>query len=418
MTKTFVRILTLLLLLTAQVSLAQTSRESLEKKKAGVEKEIGSLQKELEKTQKNKNATLKEVNALKKKIKEREALIGNYASQINNIDEGITQTKQQLGSRQTNLKELQTRYASMVLYNYRHRSAYDRMMFVLASRSFNEAFQRLRYLRRYSEYRRSQSGDIREAIVQLSDKQTQLQVAKTKKQKELELEQSQKEKLAQEKQEHDKLVNNMSKQEKKLKENLANKKKEQNKLNKKIEDAIRKEIAAATKASSGSASTAKSGTTAAKTSTSAALTMTPEAKALSSSFAANQGKFPWPVEKGNISEGFGTHAHAELKNVTTKNNGVDIKTTSGAAVRSVFKGKVVSIVNNPLYHKGVIIRHGEYFTVYTNLESVNVKVGDEVSTKQTIGTVHTDVETKQANVHFEVWKGTVFMNPQNWLAAK
>ena len=119
-----------------------------------------------------------------------------------------------------------------------------------------------------------------------------------------------------------------------------------------------------------------------------------------------------------MSESFGTHAHAELANVTTKNNGVDIRTSKGAAVRSVFKGKVVSIVTNPLYHKGVIVRHGEYFTVYTNLASVNVKAGDEVTTKQSLGTVYTDSETGLSTVHFEVWKGTVFMNPENWLARK
>ncbi|HZG01845.1 MAG TPA: peptidoglycan DD-metalloendopeptidase family protein [Chitinophagales bacterium] len=413
MSKYFVPVFALLLFFST-ASFAQT-RAELEKKKSGVQKEIGSLQKELENTQKNKNATLQQVNALKKKIAERENLIGGYAAQIQNLDKGISQTKQQLGTRQSNLRDLQARYAKMVLYNYRHASATGGLMFVLSANTFNEAFQRVRYLRRYAEYRRTQSEEIRVAILQLSEKQTQLLTFRSQKEMELQQEETQKQKLAREKSEQDKLVKNMSAKEKKIKSDLATKKKEQERLNKKIEEAIRREIAAATKASakSGGSSSTKGST---KASTSAVLTMTPEAKALSSSFAANQGKFPWPVEKGSVSESFGTHAHPELKGVTTKNNGVDIRTAKGAAVRAVFKGKVVSIVNNPLYHKGVIVRHGEYFTVYTNLATVNVKVGDEITTKQTIGTVHTDADSGQSTVHFELWKGTVFLNPASWLA--
>ena len=121
-----------------------------------------------------------------------------------------------------------------------------------------------------------------------------------------------------------------------------------------------------------------------KTSTSS-LSLTPEANALSADFAGNQGKLPWPVEKGEIVETFGDHPHPILQNVTTRNNGVDIKTSANASVRAVFKGTVVSIISNPGYHKAVLIRHGEYFSVYSNLSSVNVSAGQEVTTKQVIG---------------------------------
>jgi murein hydrolase activator len=171
MNKFFVALFTLLLFMSTIVSHAQTSRQELEKKKNKVENEISSLQKELEKTQKNKNATLQQVNALKKKIRDREKQINGYASQISSLDKGITQTKQQINTKQTRLQDLQSRYGSMVLYNYRHRNAYDRIMFVLSAHSFNEAFQRLRYLRRYSDYRKNQSGEIRVLITELTGKQ-------------------------------------------------------------------------------------------------------------------------------------------------------------------------------------------------------------------------------------------------------
>jgi murein DD-endopeptidase MepM/ murein hydrolase activator NlpD len=130
------------------------------------------------------------------------------------------------------------------------------------------------------------------------------------------------------------------------------------------------------------------------------------------------GKLPWPVEKGSIWETFGTHDHPVLKNVTTKNNGIDIKTSPGANVRALFKGTVVSVLTNPVYHRAVLIRHGEYFTVYSNLESVSVKAGDEILTKEIIGKAYTDKENDITTVHIEIWKGTVFQNPELWLMKK
>jgi murein DD-endopeptidase MepM/ murein hydrolase activator NlpD len=139
---------------------------------------------------------------------------------------------------------------------------------------------------------------------------------------------------------------------------------------------------------------------------------------MSNSFSANQRRFPWPVEHGVIIESFGTHPHPLLKNVTTKNNGVDIKTTAGSNVRTIFEGTVVNVLVNPGYHKAIIIRHGDYFTVYSNLESVDVKAGDKVSTKETIGKAFTDTDENITMVHLEIWKGTTLLDPESWLAGK
>lgn len=392
------------------------SRNELERKKDKLVKEISSLQTELDKTNKSKTKTQSQVKALKEKIAEREKLIADYSVQINAIEKNLTVTQTARMTEEERLRDLQERYARTVLFTYKHMSATNPVVFILSAGSFNEAFQRLRYIKKYAEYRRLQSQNIRMVVAGLEKKQNLLLAEKNEKRQLLDVEWSEKKKLASKKSEQDKLIKSYSEKEKKIRRDLAAKKKQQDELTKKIEAAIRKEIAAATKKAEASGSPSK-GATPVK-STSAALSLTPEAKALSNSFASNQGKFPWPVEKGHISSSFGINSHPILKGVTTKNNGVDIETVKGSSIRSVFGGKVVSVISNPVYHHAVIIRHGEYFTVYSNLSGVNVSVGETVNTKQVIGTAFTNPETNKTIVHFEVWKGTVFMNPEIWLAKK
>jgi septal ring factor EnvC (AmiA/AmiB activator) len=288
------------------------------------------------------------------------------------------------------------------------------LLFIFSAKSFNDAWQRIKYIRRYSTYKRLQADMIKSTVNNLSIKKSDLQVQVKEKNILLNEEQKQKLKLAKEKAEQDKIVKSFSKQEKKLKADLAAKKKEQEKINKAIKDAIKKEIANAAKANPN----AKTGTGSTSSTSSSNLTLTPEAKELSNSFAGNQGKFPWPVAKGEILESFGRHQHPVLTHTETNNNGIDIKTNQGASVTTIFKGTVVSVLTNPIYHRAVLVRHGEYFTVYSNLETVNVKAGDVLTNKQVIGKAFTDSETGITMVHLEVWKGTVFMNPELWLLRK
>jgi len=371
-------------------------------------KEISDMQKELDKTSKSKSASLSQLNALKKKIAAREKLINNYNSQIRTIDKDISSKVNVVRSLDRDLDTLRKNYANMVYYAYKHRSAYDKLLFLFSTKDFNDAFLRLKYVKRYSAYRRMQAEMIRTTQNDLKKQMTRLKTMRQSKVQTVNEELDQKKKLASEKAQKDKIVKTLSTQEKQLRASITKKKKEQELLKKQIADLIKKEIEEQKK---------KAGATSSKSSSGSSLAMTPEAAALSASFANNQGKLPWPVQKGNITETFGEHEHPLLENVKTRNNGVDIVTTQGADVRSLFKGTVVSIITNPGYHKAVLVKHGEYFTVYSNLVTVKVKANQEVDTKQSLGTAFTD-ESGETIVHLEIWKGTVLLDPQNWILAK
>lgn len=399
-------LLSLFFLFVHLTSIAQSNRDDLEQKKDQLVKEIETMQKELDKTKKSKTANLNQLGALRKQINAREKLIGNYNSQINQIDKEIITNVRAVRALDRDLDSLRANYAKMVYYAYKHRSAYDKLLFLFSAQDFNDAFIRLKYIKRYSAYRRMQADQIKISQADMKQKMVLLKTQRTAKKKVLTEQQAQKNRLAAEKAEKDKLARKLSGQEKQLKTDLAKKKKEQDQLQKQIADLIRKEIAASKKKNS----TGKNAGT-------SSIGLTPEAAALSASFAANQGKLPWPVTKGEIVQTFGEHEHPILENVKTKNNGVDIKTVSGADARALFKGTVVSIISNPGYHKGVLIKHGEYYTVYSNLASVKVKANQEVDTKQSIGTVYTS-ESGESFVHLEIWKGTTILNPESWIVSK
>ncbi len=398
----------IILLFASTLTAFSQTQQDLQKKKDALMKEISQLQKELDATSKNKKTSLTQLSAIRNKIKARQELINTYSRQVALLDKDINKTSGTITNLNSDLKMMQANYARMVQYAYKHRTAYDILIFIFSAESFNDAIARVKYTRRYNTYKKFQAQLITLSVLELNQKKTILLTQKDEKKSLIQEQEKEKKVLSVEQQQKDKAVKTLSKQEKKIKDDIVKKKKEQDKLNKQIQDLIKKEIASVTK---------PTGTkpTSGGTST---MTLTPEAKELSNSFTSNLGKLPWPVEKGIIWETFGTHEHPVLKNVTTKNNGIDIKTIPGANVRTLFKGTVVSVLTNPVYHRAVLIRHGEYFTVYSNLESVNVKAGDQVSTKEILGKVYTDKENDITTVHIEIWKGTVFQNPELWLMKK
>lgn len=401
----------IIFLLTSFSSFSQNSKEDLEQKKEQLMKEIQSLQTELDQTKKSKKTSAGQLAALQKKIKTRQKLISAYNNEIAQFNKEINNKVFTIRSLDRDLDTLKQNYAKMVYYAYKHRDAYNRLLFLFSASDFNDAFRRLKYIKRFNAYRRQQAALILFTQGDLKKQTTALKAKKKNKQQLLKEQEAQKQKLAAEKNEKDKLVKTLSKQEKQLKANIAKKKKEQESLKKEIANLIKKEIEEAKKKGMASSSSASP-------SSSSSLSLTPEAAALSAGFANNQGKLPWPVDKGEITDQFGTHAHAVFDNLTVKNNGVDIKVLPGASVRAIFKGTVVGILSNPGYHKAVLVRHGEYFTVYSNLSSVNVKANDEINTKQSVGTAYTDPTSGETLVHLEIWKGTTLLNPESWIIAR
>ena len=380
---------------------AQNSKDDLERKKKKLLDEIEQAQELLSKTRANKNANLNKVYALQNKIAARKKLIANYNLQLHNIESNIGSTQRQIRTLDVRLDSLKAEYARLIVKAYRTNGELDKVLFVFSAKDFNDAYQRMRYLQQYSDYRKQQAELIKQTKVARVGKLKDLKNQKDEKVDLLNGEQTQKQTLEKEKSEKDREVAKLKGQESQLLAEVKEKKKAAAKLNKLIEDFIRKEIEAAKKKS--------------ETGTGRVLALTPEAKALSDNFAANQGKLPWPVERGFITGHFGISEHEVLANVKVNNNGVDIKTQVGANARSVFEGEVRAVFFSPSFHTAVLIQHGEYFTVYSNLEEAYVKHGDKVKVKQQVGKVYTNTDEDKTELHFEIYKNTTRFNPESWL---
>ncbi|MFN5705855.1 MAG: murein hydrolase activator EnvC family protein [bacterium] len=389
------------------------TKEDLQKKKQQLANEIAQTSIILKETQKNKKATLAQLDALRKQILMRERLINTISSEIKNLEGQIGNTNSEIDQLQAELEQLKKEYAAMIRFAFRNQSSYNKLMFVFAAQNFNQAYKRLKYLQQFSEYRQRQAKYIEEAQKKLELKREELEVNKKAKNGLLIEEQEEKVTLGKEKSQQEKMAKQLSAKESTLRKQLQAKQAQQRKLDNQIQAIIKKEIEAARKKAEAEAR-AKGQTVSGDKNSSSNLTLTPEAKALSNQFNANRGKLPWPVEKGTIIEYFGTHEHPQLKGVMIQNNGIDIKTSSGASARAIFNGTVSGVIQIPGGLNAVLVRHGEYTTVYSNLKSVNVKMGQSVSTKQSIGTVATEEDI--ASMELQIWKGINKLNPTEWLA--
>lgn len=390
------------------------SKDDLQSKKRQLIKEIEQTNRILRETQKNKKATLTQLNALVKQIQVRERLINTISSEIRMLEGQIGKTNSEIDQLKEELAQLKLEYAAMIKFAYRNQSSYNKLMFVFAATNFNQAYKRLKYLQQFSEYRQKQARYIEQAQSKLEDKMLELEDDKKDKSVLLVDEQQEKVILGKEKSQQETIAKQLTVKESTLKKQISAKQAQTKKLDRQIEDIIRKEIEAARKKAEADAKAKGTKMPTGDKTSSSNLALTPEAQKLSNNFTSNKGRLPWPVEKGTIVEFFGTHEHPQLKGVMVSNNGVDIKTNKGASVRAVFTGRVSGVIQivGGLY--AVLINHGEYTTVYSNLSSVSVKMGQEVTTKQNIGTVATDEEL--SSMELQVWKGISKLNPIDWLA--
>jgi septal ring factor EnvC (AmiA/AmiB activator) len=377
------------------------SKSELEDKKKKLQQDIDYTNQLLNETKKDKKLTLNQLLTLNKKLSDREELINIINGQIFGLNRQIGETNKNIISLEAELKKLKDDYATIIYNAYRDRDQYSQLMFIFAADNFNQAYMRLKYLQQFSEYRHEQAEQIEKTQIELNEKLQELQTRKAEKGALLGSQESEKEVLSKEKSEKQDVLTDLQSKEKQMKRDLEKKRKAAEKLQQAIMRIIKEEIE---KANEG-----KSKTTANK------LILTPEAQQLSSSFANNRGKLPWPVIQGVIIDRFGEHPHPSIKDVTINNNGVDIATTKGALARAVFDGEVTGVVNIPSSGKVVIIRHGEYLSVYANLNEVYVKTGDKVKTKQNIGNILSDDEEGKTDLHIEIWKGQTKLDPEEWM---
>ena len=418
--KGFVKILLVFVIgiLSCNTVLAQSKKE-LEAKKAKIQKEIEQTNNQLKQVSKNKNATKEQIAALKKKIELRQSLITTINSEINEIGSEIATTSNEITNLETKLGNLKEDYTKLILYADKNKNVYQRLMFVFAASDFNQAYQRMKMIQEFAEYRRTQAEEIIATRNQLSGKKTELQQQVDLKTQLKQSEVSNKSQLEKEKVNQAELLEQLSLKEKALKQVLAQKQKTKQNLDRAIERLIAKEIEKARKKTTTTTAKTTTPKTGSKTTTPkrVEITLTPEAEKLSNSFISNKGALPWPVESGAISSSFGQHEHKDLKGVIINNNGVDILTKQNASARVLFNGVVSGIITLPGAGKAVIVRHGDFFTVYSNLETVSVSTGQNLSTKQSIGVVASSQESPgKGEIHLEIWRNSEKLNPQSWIA--
>lgn len=438
-------------------SLQAQSVKELEKQRNKTLQLLESTSKMLNETKKSQRSSLNKLTIINKNIVERKTLINNIGKEITELDGEVQRLNQEKRLLENRLSTLKRDYARLVQEAHLNRSVYTKIMFVLSANSFDQSYRRLRYLQEYSDYRKQQVRKIENVKTQIvvksdslnKNKQTKVEVVK---QKEVEAN-----KLTNDEKKEKGMLTDLKKKEKKLMADLKKQQKIANDLNNKIARIIAEEIRKAelkrkaeqeraaaeerkrlaaeekrrlaaeqknkgTKPSTPSTKPStkkeeKELSTSAPVQSASVSMLTKEEKLISGNFSANSGRLPWPTDKGFISGHYGVHPHPVLKHVTTNNKGVYIQTPSGTNARAVFEGEVTQRFSIPGSNNAVIIKHGEYRTVYANLTSIYVNIGDKVSAKQSIGKIYTDGDNdNKTELYFQIYKGRTLLNPEGWIA--
>jgi len=425
----------LILILTVHLTYAQSSNE-LKKRKDAINREIETLKRNRSKIDKNKKLSLTQINLLNAQIKLREEKIGTINSEIKILDTKISTNTSEVKSLQSNLNKLKVEYAKMVLFAFRNQGSYNKLMFIFAAKDFNQAYMRVKYIQQVGKFRKSQAVYIETTKVSLKKQISKLDQSKQEKNHLLLDQLNEKQTLGKDKHQQSKILNNLTNQQKTLQQQLSKKQKEAKDLNNAIQAAIRREIfaeqrkaaerarlaekarlvklAAVAKAKNAKAPAVEAVSKPIAKSVETGLSVlasSPEDAKLSSDFMGNKGQLQKPAQ-GIITQGFGQYKYKS--NVTLFNPGVNIKTTKGAPVFAVFSGNV-SNVFMLLNTYVVMIRHGEYFSIYSKLKNVNVSAGQKVTTRQKIGTVADDPSEGISEMQFQIWKGKSPVDPSGWI---
>jgi len=404
--------------------LAQSRRE-LEKKRKKVQEEIQYTRGILQKTSAQKSATLHKIGAINRIIDQQAEVIKDLNIELSEADKEIDIQNETLEELKASYQSERLKLRKTILKAYKGRKSANQLAFVFAASSFRQAVRRMYYLSRLSDYRKQQIGLLESKAAEVKNGLETLEEVRQEKNGILLAEKQEKQQLESDKQQKTKLVQSLAGKEAELRKKIKQNEKAVAKLNSAISAMIAREIAAAKKrareqtgrdnTSRTSASPKSSGGKASRTS--GTIQLTPKARLISDNFESGKGSLPWPVERGYISQYFGVHAHPDLAGITLVNNGVDITTSGGSTARAVFKGTVSAILEIPGQEKAVLLNHGEYYTVYSRLSQVYVSRGQQVESKQALGTVWTDDESKTI-LQFQLWQGQSKLNPAGWLTSR
>jgi len=361
-------------------------------------KQINSLLFSNTKTRKN---ALSEVEDLQVKLNVRSKLIKVTNQQANLLTRRIGLNERTIADQRKELESLKAEYAKMIQKSYASKSLQNRLMFLFSSENFLQAYKRIQYLKQYARYRRKQGIAIAEKTTLLQELNKTLTQEKATKLALVEENRAVQEELEKERKQQQNLIKTLKRKERSLAAQISKKQKQRKAIDREINRLIREAIAASNKAAG------KKGN---KT-----FQLTPEAKLIAANFQANKGRLPWPLEKGVVIQGFGRQQHPVVKTTTIQSNGVVLATEASAQVRAVFEGEVISVIVIKGSNPSVLIRHGNFITLYTNLAKLYVKKGEKVAAKQPIGEVFTNQQTGKTQLQFGIFNNVKALNPKDWV---
>lgn len=395
------------LLLISTPSFSQsTKQEQLEEQRQQLRSEIAHMKKLRANNKRKERSVLDDVAGLKSQISMRENLIKVTNEQTNLLTREINTNLKKIESFYGELKVLKKDYARMISKSYKSKSHKSRIMFLLSSSDFAQAYKRLQYMKQYSEHRKEQAVYIQGRTEELQVLNNDL--VRQKKDKEVLIDENREaqENLQEEKKQQQRLMSSIRRASGKYTKQIRKKQQQANAIDKAIEKLIKEAIAKANKKAGNKVASKGSATT---------FALTAEAKILADNFTANQGKLPWPVGTGKITKKFGRQPHATLPNIMINSSGVEIETRPGEKARAIFEGEVIAIQHLKGAGRLVQIRHGNFITTYYNVQNITVKEGQTVTTKQSIGEVRTNPATGRAIMKFLIYQNSKRLNPQSWI---
>ena len=429
----------------------QSSQEKLKKEQQKLEKRISNTKSLLSKVKSNTQASLNEIRLIENQIKSREALVRIFDNQVRMAEVKMVEKKQEVKRLKKRLNDLKRQYKKMVLYAYKHRGNYGRVMYLLSADNYNEAVKRNRYLKKVAGVQKKQAALIKQHQALIAKEITNISQEKDSKLQALEEKKQERELISKDKSKKEKSYEKFKKEEQNLASQLKADERKKAEIKQRIDAELRQEIAreqsrqkerekarkeeekrnanlaanSSKTTNSSTANKAQDSKTTTKSNPSEPVkpkqvtyTESTEGSAVGKSFESNRGRLPWPVEKGSITERYGTNPHPTLSGVVTNNNGIDITCPKYARVRSVFEGEVTSVFSINGAGKFVVIKHGAYRTVYGNMQETYVSIGSKVSSKQAIGSLLAD-DSGVSICHFEIHSVsgglTKSLNPSLWI---
>jgi septal ring factor EnvC (AmiA/AmiB activator) len=373
------------------------SKEDLQRQKQKAFDDIKLARELMEKTAAQRSNSVQQLRILQRGINSRAKVISTLESEVSLFSQNILDTQariEQLTAENARNKE---EYSRLIYYAYRNHTDYEKLMYILAGSTISQSYQRYKYLKYLGEYRVRKAAEIEASIVELAKQQTSLGSLKNEKLGLMENKESEQQKLVSQRSREASMVNDLKRRESELQKEIREKERIAREVEARIREIIEEE---ARRSSSNDIYGA----------------LTPEQELVGSDFRKNKGKLPWPVEKGIITIGYGSHEVPGLRGSSVKNNGIDIASSPGTVVRTVFEGEVTKVFGILGANYTVLVRHGEFLSVYQNLVNVRVKTGDKVLTKERLGEAFTDENDKVASFHFEVWQERNILNPEEWIS--